>query len=175
MTAKKHHNHPLGIKNFIEGVVTGVVLLTIFPGLLYAGCPGIERIKTTVPAGNYSVTFLKKFADEMGKEDTLFYLLSIIDGQKPEIVGNKLASAFTDIGVRSLEEVIKDVQTNLNLINSNAGSLRGEPIVVEGGTVGSAIIGGAQFKAWLKDKNTYYVELTEISSKASTKGSGDGG
>jgi hypothetical protein len=52
MTAKKHHNHPLGIKNFIEGVVTGVVLLTIFPGLLYAGCPGIERIKNTVPAGD---------------------------------------------------------------------------------------------------------------------------
>jgi hypothetical protein len=76
MTAKKNHNHPLGIRNFIEGVVTGVVLLTIFPGLLYAGCPGIERIKNTVPAGNYSVTFLKKFADEMGKEDTLFYLLN---------------------------------------------------------------------------------------------------
>jgi hypothetical protein len=77
--------------------------------------------------------------------------------------------------VRSLEEVIKDVQTNLDLINSNAGNLRCEPIVVEGGTVGYAIIGGAQFKAWLKDKSAYYVGLTEISSKASTKGNGDGG
>jgi hypothetical protein len=162
-------------KNFIEGIVIGVVLLTIFPGLLYAGCPGIDRIKNTVPPGDYRVAFLRIFSEESGKEDALFYLLSIVDGQKPEMVGNKLAFALTDIGVKSLEEVIKDVQTNLSLVNLDPVNLRCEPIVLEGGTAGYAIIGGAQFKAWPKDKGTYYVELTEISSRISTKGSGEGG
>lgn len=162
-------------KNFIEGVVIGVVLLVIFPGLLYAGCPGIERIKNTVPPGDYRVTFLKIFSEEAGKEDALFYLLSIVDGQKPEMAGNKLASTLTDTGVKSLEEVIKEIQTNLSLVNLDPVNLRCEPIVLEGGTVGYAIVGGAQFKAWPKDKSAYYVELTEISSKSSTKGSGEGG
>jgi hypothetical protein len=57
----------------------------------------------------------------------------------------------------------------------NKGNLYCEPVVLEGGTVGYAIIEGAQFKAWPKDKSTYYVELTEISSKENTKSSGEGG
>ncbi len=175
MMPKKYCINCIKRKNFIEGLVVGVVLLTILPGLLYAGCPGIERIRNTVPGGDYRVAFLKILSEEAGKEDALFYLLSIVDGQKPEMAGDKLASALTDMGVKKLEEVIQDVQTNLSLLNLDPVNLRCEPIVLEGGTVGYAIIGGAQFKAWLKDENTYYVELTEISSRISTKGSGGGG
>ena len=172
MIEKKYCNKK---KKFIEGIVTGVVLLTIFPGLLYAECPGIESIKNTVPAGDYRVAFLRMSSEEAGKEDALFYLLSIVNGQKPEMAGNKLSSALTDVGVKSLEEVIQDVQANLNFVNLDPANLRCEPIVLEGGTVGYAIIGGAQFKAWLKDQSTYYVELTEISSRMSAKGSEEGG
>jgi hypothetical protein len=162
------------MNDLIKGMVIGVVFLILLPGLLYAGCLGIERIRNTVPAGDYRVAFLKILSEEAGKEDALFYLLSIVSGQKPEMAGNKLASALTDMGVKSLEEVIQDVQANLNLVNLDPANLRCEPIVLEGGIVGYAIIGGAQFKAWLKDESTYYVELTEISSRISTKGSGEG-
>jgi hypothetical protein len=162
-------------RNLIEGMVIGVVLFAILPGPLYAGCPGIERIRNTVPAGDYRVAFLKILSEEAGKEDALFYLLSIINGPKPEMAGNKLTSGLTDMGVKKLEKVIQDIQTNLSLLNLNPVNLRCEPIVLEGETVGYAIIGGAQFKAWLKDESTYYVELTEISSRISTKGSGEGG
>ena len=172
MVVKKYY---IKIRNFIEAMVIGVVLLTILPGLLYAGCPGIEGIRSTVPTGDYRVAFLKILSEEAGKEDSLFYLLSIVNGQKPEMVGNKLASVLTDMGVKSLEEVIQDVQTKLSLANLDPVKLRCEPIVLEGETVGYAIIEGAQFKAWLKDKSTYYVELTEISSRLSTKDSGEGG
>jgi len=162
-------------KKFFEAMLTGFVLLTISPGLLHAECSGIESIKDTVPAGDYRVAFLKIPSEEAGKEDALFYLLSGVNGQKPEMAGNKLSSALTDMGVKRLEEVIQDVQANLNFVNLDPANLRCEPIVLEGGTVGYAIIGGAQFKAWLKDQSTYYVELTEISSRMSAKGSEEGG
>jgi hypothetical protein len=159
---------------FIEGIVIGVVLLTLFPDLLCAGCLGIESFRNTVPAGDYRVAYLKILSEDAGKEDALFYLLSIVNGKKPEIAGNKLGFALTDMGMKSLEEVIQDVQSNLYLINLDPANLRCEPIVLEGTTVGYAIIGGAQYRAWLKDGSTYYVELTEISSRISMNSSEEG-